>query len=196
MHLLIGPGQNLEQDAPYTWAYEDLPPFTEDQQFSADAKLKNAYFINNEVSQVKEAILRFGSVAVTYYHNGGRYLNYSTSAFCNPADSAPYTDHAVAIVGWDDTFKKENFKSESNVMEDGAWIVKTAGETSWGAQGYFYISYEEPTICNVTALEFQDGDAYQYNYQYDGSSMTTAYAVGEGQKLANVFRSSRGVLGV
>ncbi|WP_411336243.1 C1 family peptidase [Ruminococcus gauvreauii] len=180
-------GTESEQDAPYTWAYEDLPPFTEDQQFSADAKLKNAYFINSEVSQVKEAILRFGSVAVMYYHNGGRYLNYSTSAFCNPADSAPYTDHAVAIVGWDDTFKKENFKSESNVMEDGAWIVKNSWGDTWGAQGYFYISYEEPTICNVTALEFQDGDAYQYNYQYDGSSMTTAYTVGEGQKLANVF---------
>lgn len=179
-------GTEAEQDAPYWWAYEDVPPFSEEQQFSADAKLKNAYFISGEVSQVKAAVQRYGTVAVMYNHDAG-YYNYDTGAYCCVSEGRQYTNHAVAIVGWDDTYKKENFKAASGVTHDGAWIAKNSWGDMWGDMGYFYISYEDASICNVTALEFQDGDMYQYNYQYDGSSMTTANVVGAGQKLANVF---------
>ena len=179
-------GTESEQDAPYSWAYEDELSFVEEQQFSADAKLKNAYFINGEASQIKEAVRQFGSVAIMYNHDS-RFYNYDTAAYCYPVGSPLYTSHAVAVVGWDDAYKKENFKPESGVTTDGAWIAKNSWGSAWGEEGYFYISYEEPTISCVTAMEFQSGDTYQYNYQYDGSSMTTANIADAGQKLANVF---------
>lgn len=39
-------------------------------------------------------------------------------------------NHAVTIVGWDDSYSKENFNAEHQPPADGAWIVKN----SWGAE--------------------------------------------------------------
>lgn len=40
-----------------------------------------------------------------------------------------YANHAVTIVGWDDNYPKENFLSEHQPPENGAWLVKN----SWGS---------------------------------------------------------------
>ena len=53
--------------------------------------------------------------------------------------------HAVSIVGWDDNYSRNNFKSpKGNVPEkDGAYIALNSWGTFWGDGGYFYISYED-----------------------------------------------------
>jgi len=42
-------------------------------------------------------------------------------------------DHAIMIVGWDDTL--------SHAGGQGAWIVKNSWGTDWGEDGFFYIAY-------------------------------------------------------
>ena len=90
---------------------------------------------------VKEHIVDNGAVFA--------YSNIADSNF-NKEKSAIYIhdnslkiNHAVAIVGWDDNYSKENFKTQPAC--DGAWIALN----SWGEEnkdtdnGYIYISYDD-----------------------------------------------------
>lgn len=75
-------------------------------------------------------------------------------------------NHSVTIVGWDDTFSKDNFKSSSKPVHDGAWIILN----SWGTssdkatnEGYIYVSYDDAFvetdmmgIVNVTDVDYDN----------------------------------------
>jgi len=70
-------------------------------------------------------------------------------------DPSDLEDHAVMIVGWDDTL--------SHAGGQGAWIVKNSWGTDWGEEGFFYIAYGSAHIGTYvsTAYEWQA-------YDYDG----------------------------
>lgn len=155
--------------------------------------LENAYWIPiSDKDSVKKAIMQFGTVGVSYnyyaQYDSDRYKYYYPSydgpaVYYNP--DKPSTNHAVAIVGWDDDFDKDNFKyTYDNVYriaskeeprlpeENGAWLIKN----SWGERvsdgGFFWISYEDVSIAGETtfAFDFKSADNYDHNYQYDGSN--------------------------
>ena len=59
-------------------------------------------------------------------------------------------NHAVCIIGYDDTFPKEYFKDPNGTIGgDGAWIIKNSWGTDWGSggTGYFYLSYYDQSLC-------------------------------------------------
>ena len=105
-------------------------------------RLQDAYFIMpnsaDYVSDVKKAILNYGAVSVNYASSEVEpYFNVETFAYYNN-ESVP-SDHAVAIVGWDDNYSADNFLITP--PGDGAWIVKNNWGSNWGDEGYFHISY-------------------------------------------------------
>jgi C1A family cysteine protease len=51
-------------------------------------------------------------------------------------------NHGVSIVGWDDSFSRENFPVSNQPDGDGAWIVRNSWGPGWGDGGYFYMSYD------------------------------------------------------
>ena len=115
--------------------------------------LKMLFFLAYDADRVKLLISEYGSVStMIYMDNSGKYYCPDTAASCYPFDGV--VNHAVTLIGWDDNYKKENFSSNSGVTTDGAWIVKNSYGTSWGDDGYFYISYEDKslTIWSVTLL--------------------------------------------
>ena len=64
-------------------------------------------------------------------------------------------NHAVTIVGWDDTLPASIFETEGKQPPaDGGWIVRNSWGTDWGMDGYFYLSYYDETICAVQTYEF------------------------------------------
>ena len=149
------------------------------------AHLQNAYILpystsSSNMQNIKRAIMEFGAVGCSYYHSNS-YYNSSTGAYYCKLSS---TNHAVTIVGWNDSYSRSNFKSGTRPGSDGAWLVKNSWGTNWGTdgdanpthkgqQGYFWLSYYDSSLAssgNVFAFDFfsNTGD-YQYNYQYDGS---------------------------
>lgn len=79
----------------------------------------------------------------------------------NPVIYAQYTDearesnHAVTVVGWDDTFSKENWPEGHQPPADGVWIVKNSWGTDWGYQGYFLLSYYDMSLNLLGTFEYE-----------------------------------------
>ena len=63
-------------------------------------------------------------------------------------------NHAVTIVGWDDTFPAANFLEDHQPPGPGAWIVKNSWDTDWGNDGYFYLSYYDMSLCYPQTFEY------------------------------------------
>lgn len=152
---------------------------------------------------VKKAVMENGAASVYYYDADAYarfeyYYNYKVKG----------TNHAVTIVGWDDTVSKENFKTTdsdgvTHMPEgDGAWLIKN----SWGqynyrtVDGYMWISYYDLSVNtgNATYYEVAKAGTYDYNYQYDGNTelgfgltlSTGDYILAD--KYANVFTVKEG----
>ena len=60
--------------------------------------------------------------------------------------------HAVAIVGWDDNYSKDNFTIGEKPKKDGAYLALNSWSANWGNGGYFYISYEDYYVENISNL--------------------------------------------
>ncbi len=91
------------------------------------------------VRQIKEHLYTYGAVTTAYYHDKA-YFNATYTAYYK-ASGNDGTNHVVTIIGWDDTYAKENFATTPS--RNGAWLVKN----SWGTWcDYFYISYDDVSV--------------------------------------------------
>ena len=69
-------------------------------------------------------------------------------------DEAKTANHAVTVVGWDDSFSAENWPEGHRPPGDGVWIVKNSWGTGWGNDGYFLLSYYDMTLCGIGSFEY------------------------------------------
>ena len=118
--------------------------------------------------KLKEALVKYGGLTV---HLKGASAN---NAYYNPNTHAQYYNgkepgnHFVTLVGWDDTYSKDNFKIKPE--GDGAWICKNSWGTNWGENGYFYVSYYDTSFARWTATVgyiIKNDENYTTVYQYD-----------------------------
>ena len=161
------------------------------------------HFFGSNIDEVKRCIMEYGAgsmgvrvsnAAGTAYHGGVNTSNgticWIQSAVAYQDPGFYYADHDVTVIGWDDTFSKDNFNQGYRPTHDGAWIVKNSWGTGIGNEGYFYVSYEDSATCAsyISFFTVEDVDNYDHNYQYDGSAnYYNSEEMTSGDSIAQVF---------
>lgn len=174
---------------------QEFDVYNKESQYCYDeAHLTNCYSVDgDDINTIKEYILKFGAGAT---HINADCYNEETFVYYSPYYQVlTGYEHGVTIVGWDDSFPKENCNVDGDMSQnDGAWLIKNSWGTDCGMDGYMWVSYEDSYVVEdgVTFFELESADNYTYNYGYD--DLTGKYTlsvagveVGNDVKMANVF---------
>ncbi len=162
---------------------------------SADYHLKNAYLFdfsgdNPEIrnNTLKDFLLKGFAVDISYYNDSGCYDSVHHSYMSGQDKTAT---HSVTIIGYDDNFPAENFSSKALPENNGAWLAKNSWGNTWQDSGFFWISYEEPSLCEFAVFELEDSNNYSKNYHHDTFISNQAMKAGSGNTsyMANIFQS-------
>lgn len=188
-----------------------------------------AYFEADE-ALVKNLVYTYGAVSTSIAWED-QYLNLNEidpatgtaydegrSFYCY--DEEPGLNHAVTIVGWDDSYPKENFTHSLNgksaeasatlttPSRDGAWIIQNSWGSDYNDGGFVYVSYDSIDFRkdnnDAYVFDMQPADTYAYNFQYDGTAYCADstdtnsrgrhydYYTTAGTRAANVFTNTTG----
>jgi C1A family cysteine protease len=179
-----GTGAVSEADEPYTDM--DTPPSADVKNLSALDSFIYAPGGDYVVTNIKYLLKNYGAVDVSIYYDDA-YFNEENYSFYNGVNTN--TNHAVTIVGWDDSYSKYNFNNTPT--NNGAWIVRNSWGTWWGDDGYFYISYEDAAICDDGGCVFKarkaNNNEFQYLYDYLGQTSLMTSGNNVPLFIANIF---------
>ena len=153
-YFVRGSGPVSEIDDPYNIADSTSATGLLPQGYVTDAR-----FIPNLIPTIKQAIYDHGAVFSNMYYDTPYYNAANKTYYYNGA--SPATNHAILLVGWDD--------AKSTAGGTGAWIVKNSWGTTWGENGYFYISYNDTRV-NTDPAYWPNSINYNPNatiYGYD-----------------------------
>lgn len=138
---------------------------------SNDMIVKNVYQLNyKDRNAVKQAVVNYGSVVSNIYM-GNPYTNYVTNGVYKYSHKD--SNHLVTIIGWNDS--------------KGAWLVQNSWGSSWDGDGCFWVSYNDPSMTSMMALEVQYESEYDLNYHYDGTASYAGRIIGAGGRVANIY---------
>ncbi|MBR1864904.1 MAG: Ig-like domain-containing protein [Lachnospiraceae bacterium] len=159
--------------------------------YEADYSVRNVYIyeydidkLSQSVATIKQAILNHGAVATGINFDLAHCYNEENASYYYPYDDNS-GNHAVTLVGWDDTYSRDKFVTKPS--RNGAWIIKNSYGTEFGDAGYNYVSYEDASLSEMMAFEaVTKEEQYDNNYQHDGSA-NPAYSYNQGEWYANVF---------
>lgn len=183
LHLMTWSGPVKESSARYRNAGKSL---SSKKAYKSVLHVQGfSYYSSDAPKKVKRAVMTNGSVAAGMYYSDFFY-NSEHAAYCCGSYQIP--NHAVNIIGWDDQYPKENFSQTPK--KDGAWLCRNQWGTSWGEDGYFWVSYEDVPMNQdnlFLSIQTASADSYRYNYQYDGGVSIGYAAAGNKITAANVF---------
>ena len=171
----------------------------------------------NVISDIKKMLVKYGAISTAttgvIVRNANGTINSSMYA-CTEYGPG----HAVTIVGWDDTYSRNNFQSYANQApildtsgntvgtykinlpaKDGAWIIKdtypgTVENSSLGT-GLHYISYYDNMICGdmlpimtVSDISKNSTNYNLYTYDYQGWDYALYYDSDNANKNTLYFK--------
>ena len=115
---------------------------------------------------IKQLVLDKGAVSIAY-KAVDEYIDEEHCSSYTP--ESDWANHQVTLIGWDDTFPKENFAIEA--PGDGAWLIKN----SWGSSktyqegGYFWLSYYDASMVDGAFYEVSEENMNQQAVYYDAT---------------------------
>ena len=148
-----------------------------------------------DTANVKNALMTYGAVRTGVNWAGSSYVE-AQNSFYDPNRTG--TNHAVAIVGWDDTFAASRFASTP--AGNGAWLVRNSWGPGWGDGGYFWVSYYDAhvgrnTTYNAVFANAEPTTNYDSIYSYDPLGWIDSIGFNTNSEtawVANVFSATGG----
>ena len=148
------------------YPYSETDPSGDDHLDSASSLFSEWYRIApNDIETMKRVLYNFGAldaaVEVDYAfenYSGGIYSN-STRSVEDILPYTAYTNHAISLVGWDDT--------------GGYWILRNSWGQNWGEDGYMYIDWTSANVA-LEAAYLILGDWPGANVSYVNAANVTA----------------------
>ncbi len=168
-------GAVKEEYVPYQYGAGVTP----DEKYAVSnnyAQVYDTYRISYENRDlIKQAIMDHGAVGASINSSTGSYTSGKKVRYSATYNSfygeVAKTNHAVALVGWDDSFSKENFYSDCKPANDGAWLVRNSwGLDDYGKQGYFWLSYDDVSLLYSKAATVFTASTNQYDNVYSYAS--------------------------
>lgn len=197
-------GVCLEEDVPYSDCKEVISNGIDPSLERKDAVyLKNAKSISYENPElIKECIVNNGIVGASIYADNAYYNNYYNSFYCAATKN---TNHAVALVGWDDDFPATRFNNMA--PGNGAWLVRNSWKSPYSEllsyYSYFWISYYDTSLTQPNGNQIKSAWTYEMmpvsefpgnNYYYDSQIHGESIFRSTSPKYysANIFTASSG----
>jgi len=180
-------GPVAEVDDPYVASSTTSPTNLPVQEHAQEILVIPGRSGSLDNDNIKSALQTTGAL-FTSMNWDNTYYNSSSKAYYYNGTS--YSNHAVTIVGWDDTYSRTNFNQAA--PGDGAFIIKNSWDTSFGDNGYFYLSYYDSKVGkDLTAFTGESAANYNHIYQYDPLGWIQSLGYGSDTAwAANVFTAS------
>ena len=117
-----------------------------------------------DIDEIKEAVYKYGAVQTSLFFqpkNPNLYMKSWSSYYYKGQNGV---NHDIAIIGWDDSFKADNFAMRPE--GDGAFICQNSWGTDFGQEGIFYVSYYDSNIGShsIFYTGIEDADNYDNIY--------------------------------
>ena len=183
-------GAVLEENDPYpTWPQGVYSEVEEDYHVQEVLWLPERENWSDN-SEIKAAVMNYGAVYESFMVDWN-YFDSARKNYYYPETARELRDggHAIAVVGWDDNYSRNNFTVRP--PGNGAFICKNSWGESSGENGYFYISYYDKYVGKrgggavIPSIEHKTN--YNTIYQYDPLGACTALGYENTTFAANVF---------
>lgn len=187
-------GAELDKNAPLD--YKNLSNngnLPESQRTASYIHLENAI---NYASDQQESIAYMDAIKSHIIEKGALAIEFNSdrsnlNGYAYYQDETTVCDHAVSLIGWDDNYSKNNFKSATGTKpsENGAWLIKNSYGTDYADNGYFWLSYYDTAIQNIVGYEVAEVTNYDTVHSYNGYDPGGYYYYSSRRSLkyANVF---------
>ena len=202
MNNFMGPAN--ESDYPVDMTNAQTLPAALQSTFAFSDRFNRAYDfagvrrIVSDEANIKKAVLTYGAAEQYFFTDNAYFTNRWPADDAERAIPATYyypndvetkkINHAVAIVGWDDSFSRENFTGTAKPEHDGAWLCRNSWSTAFGNDGYFWMSYENHGCYGaVNVYEIAEKDTSVFTQFYDGYGSHSAESATD---AANIFTAS------